>query len=319
MTAPCVSVVMAAYNAEKTIAETIQSVLGQAWRDFEFIIVDDGSSDRTGEIAASFRDPRIIIISNPRNIGLAPSLNVGLSRAAGQYVARTDADDVSNPQRFEKQIEFLKQSPEVGVVGAGYNLMDENSRTYDIRIPPGDDEYLQRELLKRNPFSAGSVMMRRDRLCALGGYEKEFPTAEDYDLWLRFAERGRLAIMSELLYSWRVRPDSMTHGDREKQLVYCRWARAMAWQRRLIGHDDLGRRLELHPGDRSERSLLAEHCLVWGRQALRERQFRRATRLFLHAARMDPFSPRLRAGVLRAPAALARSAFRRFRKEPPIR
>jgi len=307
---PAISVVMAAYNAEKTIAEAIGAILAQTLGDVELIIVEDGSADRTAERVAEFHDARIRLLRNERNLGLAPSLRRGVDAARGEFIARMDADDSCAPERFEKQLGFLREHPEVAVAGTSFNLMDEASRLYDRRVRPMDDEYLQRELLKWNPFCAGSVMMRAEVLRAVGGYDARFPTSEDYDLWLRLGEVARLAILGEVLYNWRVRPDSMTHKGRDEQLAYCRLARRHAWLRRLGGTDEFGRRLDLRPRDRTSRVLMAEHCVIWGRQALRERRTRAALRLFGRAARLDPMSRRLVRAAVRAPLAAARALFR---------
>ena len=306
-----VSVVMAAYNAEKTIAEAIESVLSQTFGDFEFIIVEDGSADGTADVIASFNDPRIRRVRNDQNMGLAPSLQRGLESAGGAYIARIDADDVSYPDRLARQAAFMEAHPDVGVCGTSFDLIDEDSKKFDERVRPFDDEYLQRELLKWNPFCAGSALIRGEVLRALGGYDPRFPTAEDYDLWLRIADVARLAIMGEILYGWRVRPDSMTHGDRGTQLRHAELGRKLAWQRRVTGRDDLGRRVDLAPRERKARRLLAEHCVIWGRQALREHRLASAGHLLSRAFVLDPLSPRLRRAVFRAPSAIARRLFGR--------
>jgi glycosyltransferase involved in cell wall biosynthesis len=300
------SVVMAAYNAEATIAQAMESVLRQTFGDFEFVIVDDGSSDGTAEVALKFSDPRVKVVRNAQNIGLAPSLRRGLQHASGAYIARMDADDACQPERFQRQLDFLRAHPEVGVVGTSFHLMDDGGRLFDSRVRPGEDEYLQKELLRWNPFCAGSLTMRADLLRSLGGYDERFPTSEDCDLLLRFAERARLAILSDVLYSWRVRAQSMTHADRGKQLHFAGLARELAWQRRLRGRDRFGRRLRLCPARGRERHLLAEHAVVWGREALRQGRMAAAAALLARAAFLCPTSARLWRAALRAPRAAAR-------------
>lgn len=304
MNGPNVSVVMAAYNAEKTVAETVESILAQSFRDFEFIIVEDGSGDRTAEIIGRFSDARIRLLRNERNLGLAPSLQRGVQEARGRYIARTDADDTSHPERLARQVQFLDAHPEIGAAASSFNIMDEQSRIYDQRARRPEDEYLQRELLKWNLFCAGSVMMRHDLLGQIGGYDSRLLSAEDYDVILRLAEISRLAIMEEKLYSWRVRPDSITHSETAKQHQFAELVLRMAWQRRLRGRDEMDRRLDLRPEDPAARRLLAEHCVIWGREALRQRLFAGAARLFARALRLDPASPRLWAAVRRAPGSL---------------
>ena len=119
---PKLSVIMPAYNAEKYIGEAIESILNQTFTDFEFIIIDDGSSDHTADIIKGFHDERIRFIQNEKNSGVANTLNKGLELSQGEYIARMDADDISLPARFEKQVAFMEANPDVAVVGCGIEL-----------------------------------------------------------------------------------------------------------------------------------------------------------------------------------------------------
>lgn len=307
MAKPVLSVIMPAFNAEDTIAAAVESVLQQTCSDFEFIIIDDSSSDGTAEVIGDFNDPRLLTVRNKKNLGVAASLSLGVARARGELLARMDADDLSRAARFEKQIAWLHEHPEVGLLGTAYELMDTQSRLFDSRVRPGDDEYLQRELLKLNPICHGSVMMRRSLVQALGGYDGRFPHAEDYDLWLRCAEVTRLALLSEKLYMWRVTPRSVTQSARDVQESSAARARRLAWERRLSGRDRYGRAMNLRPRRRAEKLLLAEHCVIWGREALRVRRIDRAARLFARAASLDAGSRRLKEALVRAPKAITRA------------
>ena len=306
MSAPAVSVVMAAWNAEATIGEAIRSILAQTHADFELIIIDDGSSDDTNRAVVVFNDDRIHLIASPKNLGLAPSLNIGIAAARGEFIARIDADDGCRPERLERQLAFMQQHPEVGMVGTAFDVMDEASRIYDRRSRHGGDEYCQTELLVWNPFCAGSAMMRRGLLEELGGYDERFPTSEDYDLWLRIAERARMAILPEVLYCWRTSAGSMTHADHPRQLRYADDARELAWQRRTTGRDTFGRDCCLQPGKASDRRRFSEHHIIWAREALRQHRWRDAANLALRAACSGPLNPRLLSAVLRMPAGLLR-------------
>jgi glycosyltransferase involved in cell wall biosynthesis len=310
MPKPALSVIMPAYNAEETVAAAIDSIISQTWRDFELIIVDDCSSDGTEKAVRVCRDARIVLLRNERNAGVARTLAKAVAAAKGTLLARADADDLNHPTRFEKQVRYLREHPDVGVVGAAYELIDERSHVFDSRVRPGDDEYLQRELLKLNPICHGSVMMRREIVLALGGYDDRFLHAEDYDLWLRCAEVTRLALMGEKLYLWRVTPRSVTQSARGIQERSAARARKMAWERRLNGRDKYGRVLNVRPRRTAEKLLLAEHCVVWGREALRARRVDRAARLFTRAALLDPASRRLKEALMRAPAAITRAVAR---------
>ena len=122
-----ISVLMPAYNAEKYIGEAIESILNQTYKDFEFIIINDGSIDRTEDIILSYDDPRIIYLKNKENSGIVASLNNGLKQAKGQYVARMDADDISLPTRFEKQLQYMESNQHIFVLGTSLILFGENS------------------------------------------------------------------------------------------------------------------------------------------------------------------------------------------------
>lgn len=307
MSRPVVSVIMAACNAANTIAEAIDSILRQTWKDLELIVLDDGSTDATASVVNGFHDPRIRLISNESNMGLARSLRRGSDAATGRFVARMDADDLSHAQRLERQIAFLEGRPRVGFAGTSFDLMDEQSRVFGRRVRPATDEFLQRQLLVWNPFCHGSVMIRTELLRAAGGYDENFPSAMDFDLWLRLAEQTRAAIMPEVLYSWRVGPDSMTHAHRARQDTFARRALELAWQRRVTGADALGRVLPVHFTDSA---MPAEHCAIWAREALRQRRSGAAARLLARSLALDPFNVRLRAGLRRAPAACLRAVKR---------
>jgi len=307
MSRPVVSVIMAACNAADTIVEAIDSILRQTWENLELIVIDDGSTDATASIVNGFHDPRIRFISNESNVGLARSLQRGTGAATGRFMARMDADDLSHPQRLEKQVAFLDSRPRVGFAGTSFDLMDEQSRVLGRRVRPATDEFLQRQLLVWNPFCHGSVMIRRELLRASGGYDENFPSAMDFDLWLRLAERTCAAIMPEVLYSWRVRPDSMTHAHRARQDAFARRALELAWQRRVTGADALGRALF---SQFTDSAMSAEHCAIWAREALRQQRTAAAARLLARSLALDPFNARLRAGLRRAPAACLRTVKR---------
>ena len=309
-----VTAIMAAYNADATITEAVESVLRQTWRDLVLIVVDDGSSDRTAEILHAVADLRLRVLRNDTNRGLAASLNRAARYASGGYIARMDADDTCHPERIEKQVDFLERRPEVGALGTAVNLIDERGRVFDSRLRDGTDEYQQAQLLSWNPLCHGSVMMRRALFRSLGGYDERFAQAQDCDLWLRFAERTHLAVLDEALYSWRVSRGSVSQVRKAEQNASARLARRLAWQRRLHGRDDFGRELDLNPPAREDRNLLAEHCVIWGREALRQRRRRYASVLFARAVRLYPGCPRLWMALRRMPGSVM-NTFLRARQE----
>lgn len=196
---PAVSVIMTVYNGERYVSQAIQSIQNQTLDDFEFVIVDDGSTDRTPEILAEAEaDPRLKLISVPR-MGRAPALNLAWTQAQGAYIANLDADDLAEPTRLEKQFVFLKRNPKVGLLGAGCKIVDEDTGHERIRKQMLTDYELRRALLRHNPFVHSSVMIPRYILKELGGYSEKVPVSIDYELWVRLAGHYQLANLPDIL------------------------------------------------------------------------------------------------------------------------
>jgi|MDTC01.2.fsa_nt_gb glycosyltransferase involved in cell wall biosynthesis len=182
-----ISVVMGAYNEEATISESIESILSQTYSYWELIIIDDCSTDRTAAVIKRYcdKDHRISIHKNSQNLGLAESLNKGISLAKGPYIARMDADDLSLPNRFEEQVKILDSDPWVMVVGsAAYYINRSNTKKKLVRMPEYHRDIL-RLIFKMSPFIHPSVMMRREFVSLTNGYNPKLRRAQDYDLWLR--------------------------------------------------------------------------------------------------------------------------------------
>jgi len=200
---PCVSVVMSVYNCAKYIQGSIESIIKQTFTDWEFVIIDDGSNDGTSMLLERFcNDPRIKVIRQD-NLGLTKSLNIGLKIAQGKYIARQDADDVSFPARIAKQVDFLDSKPDFGLVGTWAEWTDENDTCLQILDYPTMDNDIQETLMKKCCFTHGSVVMRKSAVDDVGGYCEDFFLAQDYDLWLRIAEKFKVANLSEVLYKYR--------------------------------------------------------------------------------------------------------------------
>lgn len=201
---PLVSVIMTAYNAERFIEQTINSITNQTLNNFEFVIVDDGSDDATPEIlkkAAS--DPRIKIISRQR-IGRGKALNVAWKNTSGQYIANIDADDIAQPERLEIQSNYLSSHPDIGLLGSACSILDEDTSESRILDRPLHDHELKRTLIKYNPFVHSSVMMPRHVLESVGGYNENIPVTIDYDLWVRIARSCIVANLPDVLTIKRV-------------------------------------------------------------------------------------------------------------------
>ena len=187
MDLPLVSILMPAYNCEKYIAEAIRSMLSQTFSDFEFLIINDGSTDRTGKIIHSFEDNRIKIINNQTNVGIVSSLNNGIKLAQGELIARMDADDWSYPFRLAKQVALLKDNPEIGVCGSTISLWDGVDVVGNWVYPTNDDE-IKANLFLKCSFAHPTVMYRKSLFSKNSlSYKAEFFPAEDYELWTKMA------------------------------------------------------------------------------------------------------------------------------------
>lgn len=200
---PKVTVLMSVYNGEKYLNEAIDSILGQTFKDFEFLIINDGSTDKAGEILESYNDPRIKIINNDKNIGLTKSLNKGLRLARGEYIARQDADDISMPERLEKEVEFLESHHNYAVVGTFAKIINENSKILYFLERPVEDLKIRERFKKDNCIIHGSSMIRRACLLDMGFYNELMIRSQDYELWLRLSKKYCLANIPKYLYMWR--------------------------------------------------------------------------------------------------------------------
>ncbi len=216
---PGVSVVMSVYNGRAYLAGAIESILGQSWTDFEFIIIDDGSTDGSGSILEAYAagDERLVLRRNPTNLGLIKSLNRGLALAQGQYIARQDADDISLPERLAAQVAYLDQHPRVGLLGTGYYRQEVGQSGRTRRQPPLTDTGIRWGLLFGNVFCHPSVMFRRALLDQEAAYREEYPHVEDYELWTRLLARTRAANLNRPLVIYRVHPDSICSTQHRQQ------------------------------------------------------------------------------------------------------
>lgn len=214
---PKVSVIMPAYNAEKYIKEAIDSVLGQTFRDFELIILNDCSKDRTEELILSYTDARIVYLKNQQNMGVAATLNRGLAAAKGELIARMDADDISLPARFARQVAYLDANPEVAVLGTNVETFDENGPIC-TGWSATDPAQMKVDLLFSCGLAHPSVMMRKAVIQALGGYDLDFEGMEDYELWCRVAENHGVTTLSEILFRYRVHGAQVTKNPSQKYM-----------------------------------------------------------------------------------------------------
>ena len=211
---------MSVYNGADTVAKAIESVQGQSFADFEFIIIDDGSNDKSPEIIANFakNDPRIRIVTQ-KNEGLTRALNRGLETCSAPLVARADADDHSLPDRLERQVQFMNEHPEVVLLGSGAHLMNAAGERYQMAQAPTDDAAITKALRKRNIFFHSAMMMRTEAVRKAGGYDPEFIRSQDYDLWLRLLDEGEGANLSEALVELDQGPERVSRKQARKQVT----------------------------------------------------------------------------------------------------
>jgi glycosyltransferase involved in cell wall biosynthesis len=210
---PRVTVLMSVYNGERFLAEALESILAQTWTDFEFLIINDGSTDRSRKIILSYGDPRIRLLDNPTNIGLTKSLNRGLELARGDMIARQDADDLSHPARLSKQVAFLEEHPEVALLGTRASLIDAWGRYLPDLLTrrATTANGIKWQLMVYTPFVHTSVMFRREIVWTkLGGYKEDFKRRQDYEFWSRIAAAHAVANLPENLVKSRIQPDSLS-------------------------------------------------------------------------------------------------------------
>ena len=229
---PKVSVLMSVYNGERFVTEALKSIYNQTYQDFEVIIVDDGSTDRTSEILLNLKDSRTFIYRNPENLGLTKSLNIGLKLCRGQYVARMDADDISHPQRFERQVKFLDENPGCLVLGCWYGRIDSDGKIWGSKETPTEYEDTKKQLLIEACVGHGTAIVRRAALVEVGGYNEQYTYAQDYDLWLRLSEVGLIRNLDEYLYLLRSWPGNISTIKLKEQTEFAELAIRQALQRR---------------------------------------------------------------------------------------
>lgn len=211
---PIVSVVMPAYNAEKYIGEAIDSILGQTFTDFEFIIVNDGSTDKTKEIIESYDDPRLVYLENEKNSGIVKTLNKGLDAAQGKYIARMDADDISMPERFAEQVRYLDRHPDIGIVGSWLRIIDgDGVYKYDFKFKTRPDDCYA-NMLYGTPVAHPAVMLRAEILRNNNlNYDDNFRGIEDYFLWWQCRKYTKITNIAQPLINYRKHNSQITNNQ----------------------------------------------------------------------------------------------------------
>lgn len=208
---PLVSVIMPAYNAEKYVGQAIESILNQSYKNFEFIIVNDGSIDGTAEIIKNFikQDKRIVVIKNEQNIGVTKSLNKALESVKGKYVVRMDADDWSYPERLAAQIELMADNPDVVVSGSYIEVCDRQLKTKYVRKYQLDDKNIRKHLFRYSPFAHPATIWRADIL-KKERYDERINVCQDYELYFRIGKIGKFMNLDKLLLKLRMHERSIS-------------------------------------------------------------------------------------------------------------
>jgi hypothetical protein len=230
---PLVTVLMPVYNAEKFLAEAIESILAQTYRNFEFLIINDGSTDSSLSIIEKYskQDKRIRVVSRA-NKGLVRTLNEGLKLAKTAYLARMDADDVALKQRLEKQIKYLEANPDCVVVGASFESIREDGSSLGRHYCFINDATIRHALPLEGCIPHPTAMYRLQTVLGIGGYDNNYFPAEDYDLWRRLAYAGRLQNLETPLLKYRLSGASISGKNKGRQQAAADKIRSEEWARR---------------------------------------------------------------------------------------
>jgi glycosyltransferase involved in cell wall biosynthesis len=288
---PAISVLMSVFNGEKYLAECVESILAQSFKDFEFLIIDDGSRDGSVEILRKYeqQDPRIKLTVRP-NKGLTRTLNELFAQSHGRFLARMDCDDVAMPERFEKQIAALEADPSLVCVGGCFQLIDADGRPLTTLKPPADDAEIQRHALAgHGSICHPTAMIRREALEKINGYCEDFRTAQDLDLWLRLGEVGKLGNVQSAVLRFRMHEGSVSETRRVEQRASAKLACERAWQRRGLTNMTFEAEEPWRPGSDAESKL--KFAIQYGWWAYNSGEKSTARHYAVRAIKAKPFNP----------------------------
>lgn len=226
-----ISVLMTAYNAGKYLQPAVESILNQSFRDIEFVIVNDGSTDRTAAYLDSIEDSRVKVF-HEHNRGTAGATNFGLQFCTRKYVMRMDADDISMSSRAEKQYQFMESNPDVALVGTQVQMIGDEKPGWEIALPLSHDRIVSALMNLHHGMCHGSSMFRNELIQQIGGYWKEHRTYDDWDMFLRISEHGTLANLPEVLYQYRLLPSSLVGSNSLEMRAYYQYAVDRAMRRK---------------------------------------------------------------------------------------
>ena len=283
---PAISVILPVFNGARYVSEAIRSITNQSFRDFELIIIDDGSTDNSLKIIELIiaGDDRCRVLSR-ENKGIVFSCNQALAMARGDYVFRMDADDIAMPHRFERQVSYLRLNPNCVALGTGALLIDPDGLPLTKYSTVFDHEGIDSAHLNGITLIVHpTVAMQRQAAIGVGGYRQEYEWAEDIDLFLRLAEIGRLANLPDILLEYRQHLGSVGHAKRAKQLEAQFAATVDARRRRGLPQLQIQR-------DSGGGMAVADVHRKWAWWALSEGNIRTARKHAFRALRLDPMNP----------------------------
>ncbi len=217
---PFVSVIMSVFNSQTFLCECIRSILEQSYENFEFIIINDASTDRSKDIINNFTDKRIIVIENIKRLGLTKSLNTGLKQSRGDYIARIDADDIANKDRLRVQIEYLQRNQDISILGSYVLLSTADGNILKCLKPPEHDADIRKILIWRNCMIHPSLMIRKKVFDLIGLYDENFIYSQDYDLCLRALHNFKFTNIPIPLTTRIIHRNMVSIERRKEQIKY---------------------------------------------------------------------------------------------------
>lgn len=224
---PKISVTMPVYNGGKYLKESIESVLNQTYKDFELIVVDDGSTDESDSIIKSFQDSRIKVLKLKHG-GIVKALNEGIEQAVGDYIIRADADDVSDSERFEKLYNYMESNKEIAICGSwAISINEKGENVGEMKYPPIGNRELKKYALLHNPFIHPAVIFRRQEILEVGKY-RNFKHNEDYELWTRVLRKNSGHNIPEFLIKYRIHSNQITKKSNLKMRLVGIYVRLLA-------------------------------------------------------------------------------------------
>lgn len=287
---PLITVLMPVYNGEKYLREAIDSILSQSHADFEFLIVNDGSTDTSEEIIRSYHDPRIRLI-NQKNGGVSAALNTGLQHAAGRFIARMDADDISHTNRLQTQLAFMNEHPAYVMIGSDVNYIDEDGLfLFRYHAAAHTNEEVNSLIRHDCLFVHSTVFFCKEPVLSLGGYNVHAHNFEDHLLWVNLLKQGQACILDASLVDYRFNPGSVTIDERDRGKQF-RAIKQKALQTGNISQAEGNQMLEIIRGQNKRFKLNSYHNMLAKKYLWDNYQPRKARQHLRKALALRPLKP----------------------------